>query len=194
MVLIRKIFKEWGATVGIILFLYFTGLYTDVAALAQRAILSTGLITADTALDNPEYADLDFSLQTLEGEPLSLSDYQGKVIFLNFWATWCPPCIAEMPGIQKLYEDVDKEKIIFVMVSMDKTGEKAQQFINKKGYTFPVFTPLSQIPEGFRSTSIPSTFVVSAEGKIVSKRVGMANYDTKSFKKFLNKEASKVGQ
>ncbi|MBL6445856.1 TlpA family protein disulfide reductase [Fulvivirga sp. 29W222] len=190
----KKQLREWSIFLGIGLFLYFTGLYTDVAALAQRAILSTGLITADTELEAPETADFDFMIQTLDGQTAKLEDFKGKVIFLNLWATWCPPCIAEMPGIQDLYNKIDHEDIVFVMLSMDKNTEKPKKFIAKKEYTFPVYIPASRVPDVFRSPSIPTTYVISKDGKIVSKKVGMANYDTKSFRKFLNKQASKVSK
>lgn len=176
------------------LFLYFTGLYTDVAALTQRAILSTGLITADTELENPDDADFNFLLQTLDGKTVKLEDFKGKVIFLNLWATWCPPCIAEMPGIQDLYDKIDHEDIVFIMLSIDDNIDKPKKFIAKKEYSFPVYLPASRVPDVFRSPSIPTTFVISKEGKIVSKKVGMANYDTRSFLKFLNKQASKVSE
>ncbi|HNP19017.1 MAG TPA: TlpA disulfide reductase family protein [Fulvivirga sp.] len=185
---IKKELKSWGIIGAIFLVLYLTGLHTHVAAFAQRAILSTGLITADTEIsENPEDADFDFQLKNLNGEVVNLIDYKGKVIFLNIWATWCPPCIAEMPGIQSLYEKVDKDKIVFVMLSTDNSEDKARKFIEKKGFTFPVFMAASRVPDVFRVPSIPSTFVISPEGQIVSKEVGMANYDKKSFINFLDK-------
>ncbi len=185
---IKKELKSWGIIGAIFLVLYLTGLHTQVAAFAQRAILSTGLITADTEIsDNTEDADFDFQLKNLNGEVVNLSDYKGKVIFLNIWATWCPPCIAEMPGIQSLYEKVDKDKIVFVMLSTDNSEEKARKFIQKKGFTFPVFMAAGRVPNVYRVPSIPSTFVISPEGKIVSKEVGMANYDKKSFINFLGR-------
>ncbi|UII30570.1 TlpA family protein disulfide reductase [Fulvivirga ulvae] len=190
----KKQLREWGIFLALGLFLYFTGLYTDVAALAQRAILSTGLITADTKLENPEKADFNFTLQALDGQTVKFEDFKGKVIFLNVWATWCAPCIAEMPGIQDLYNKIDNKDIVFVMLSMDDSIEKPKRFIAKKEYTFPVYLPASRVPDVFRSPSIPTTYVISKDGKIVAKKVGMANYDTKSFRKFLNKQASKVSK
>jgi peroxiredoxin len=186
---LKKELKFWGIAGSIFLILYLTGLHTEVAGFAQRIILSTGLITPDTEIDENivEDADFDFQLKNLDGEVVNLNDYKGKVIFLNIWATWCPPCIAEMPGIQSLYDKVDKDKIVFVMLSTDNSEEKARKFIEKKGFTFPVFMAASQVPEAFRVSSIPSTFVISPEGKIVSKKVGMADYDKKSFLNFLEK-------
>lgn len=191
----KKLVKEWGIIVAVLLFLYFTGLYTDVAALAQRAVLSTGLITPDTELpaDEKENADYNLSLQTLDGKVVNLSDFKGKVIFLNEWATWCPPCVAELPGIQELYNEVDNKNIVFVMLAMDEP-QKVERFIRKKGYTMPVYLAASRVPDVFRSPSIPTTYVISPEGEIVAKKVGMAKYNTRSFRKFLDKQALKAGQ
>ncbi|ELR72416.1 thiol-disulfide oxidoreductase [Fulvivirga imtechensis AK7] len=190
----KKQLKEWGIFLIIVLFLYFTGLYTDVAALAQRAILTTGLITADTELEagKKDVADYNFMLKDLEGKTINLEDYKGKVIFMNLWATWCPPCVAEMPGIQELYEEVKSDDIVFIMLSMDDSEVKPKKFIEKKGYTFPVYMAASRVPDIYRSPSIPTTFVISADGRIVSKKVGMAKYNTKSFIKFMKEEAEKV--
>ena len=85
-----------------------------------------------------------------------------------------------MPNIQKLYEKVGSDKIAFVMLSVDEGGmDKVKKFIDKKGYTFPVYMPASQFPQEFYSTAIPTTFIISPQGKIVAKQEGMADYDTK---------------
>jgi hypothetical protein len=92
-----------------------------------------------------------------------------------------------MPSIQSLYNSVDHDKIVFVMLSVDDPGhlEKITKFVTEKGYTFPVFTPDGYLPKSLRVPTIPTTFVISPAGKIVSKKVGAANYDTPEFKKFL---------
>ena len=192
----KKEIKEWGIFVVIIATLYFTGLHTEVAAYAQRAVLATGLITPDTDLDDKDKSVIDYSfkIKTMDGKVVELSEFKNKVIFINIWATWCPPCRAEMPSIQALYDKVrDNEDIVFVMLSMDREGDekKINKFINKKSYTFPTYLAASQVPNVLRSPSIPTTFVVDKTGKIVSKKVGMAKYDTKSFENFLLKEAAK---
>lgn len=186
--------KSWGIIAIIFLTLYLTGLHTDVAALAQRAILSTGIITPDTELPESEKLDVDynFKLQHLEGNVVNLEDFKGKVIFINIWASWCAPCIAEMPNIQSLYDKIEDENIVFIMLSMDNELKKAKKFIERKDFTFPVYLAASRVPEVFRAPSIPTTMVISADGKIVSKKVGMANYDKKSFIKFLEKQSALI--
>ncbi|MEM1409105.1 MAG: TlpA disulfide reductase family protein, partial [Bacteroidota bacterium] len=95
----KKIIKElksWGVMAVIFVVLYLTGLHTEVAAFAQRMILSTGVFTADTEIPASEQkgVDYDFKLQDLEGNITDFEDFKGKVIFLNIWASWCAPCIA----------------------------------------------------------------------------------------------------
>ena len=192
----KKEIKEWGIFAAIIAILYFTGLHTEVAAFAQRAVLATGLITPETELDEEEKStiDYDFKIKSMDGKIVELSQFKDKVIFINLWATWCPPCRAEMPSIQSLYDKVkENEDIVFVMLSLDKAGDerKINKFINKKSFDFPVYLPATEVPDVLRSSSIPTTFVVAKNGDIVSKKVGMAKYDTRSFENFLIKEMNK---
>lgn len=190
----QKLFKElknWGIIGAVFLTLYLTGLHTEVAAVAQRIILSTGLMSAETTIspEGVDNVDYNFQLKNLNGETVSLESFKGKVIFLNIWATWCAPCIAEMPDIQSLYDKIDKENIVFVMLSIDSSEEKAKKFIEKKGFTFPTYMAASRVPDLFRVPTIPTTFVINKNGQVASKNVGMANYDKKSFQEFLERLA-----
>lgn len=185
----KKEIRFWVIISTIFLSLYLSGLHTEVAGFAQRIILSTGLIAPEAEANYIDHSEeeYDFKLKNLDGSFISFSELKGKVIFMNIWATWCAPCIAEMPNIQNLYEKIDSSKVAFVMLSTDQSEEKVHKFIDRKGFTFPVYLAASNVPSEFRVPSIPTTFVFSKEGKIVSKNVGMANYDKKSFIKFLNK-------
>jgi thiol-disulfide isomerase/thioredoxin len=205
---IRKI-PGWLIMVAIFGVLYATGLHTQVIGHAQRLILATGLmkpeVPVSTATKNEEpgnagpqknslsafpQADYNFTLKGLGGETITLASLKGKVIFMNFWATWCPPCIAEMPDIQKLYEKVKSDKIAFVMVSLDEDPAKAARFVQRMDFTFPVYSPDGYTPPVFGSGNvIPTTYVISPDGFIVARQEGMAQYDTKEFRDFLLKMA-----
>ncbi|MBX0331870.1 TlpA family protein disulfide reductase [Pontibacter sp. HSC-14F20] len=142
--------------------------------------------TTSFASANASMAGAGFKMVDLDGKTVAFESLKGKVIFLNIWATWCPPCIAEMPNIHSLYKKMDPNKVAFVMLSVDEGGmAKVKKFIDKKGYTFPVYIPGSQFPQEFYSTAIPTTFIISPEGKIVAKQEGMAEYDTKEVREFL---------
>ena len=187
----RKEIRSWAVIGSIFLFLYAMGWHTEVAAFAQRMILSTGVITPDIDSDLNEAADLDFSLISMQGDTLDMKTLKGKVIFMNVWATWCAPCVAEMPGIQNLYDEVASEDIVFIMLSVDKDYSKVQRFIDKKGYTFPIYHANESVPNIFRSGSIPTTYIISPEGNIVTKKIGMANYHRKKFVKYLQELAGR---
>jgi thiol-disulfide isomerase/thioredoxin len=191
----KKEIRDWvilGMTLAI---LWVTGLFSEVAGFTQRMVLATGIISPSELpeMDKTDAA-YDFKLVTSEGELFDFEEARGKVIFINFWASWCAPCIAEMPNIQDVYDDYkDNDDILFVMIGLDKEPQKSLDFIARKKYNFPVFTPdfASGIPAVYQASSIPTTFVISKDGKIVTKNVGMANYDSDRFRKYLDKLISK---
>ena len=125
------------------------------------------------------------NLLNSKGEEVSMEHFRGKVIFINLWATWCPPCIAEMPGINSLYQEVEDEGVVFLMLSVDENFEKAKRFKEKKGFDFEVYKADGGIPQMFYSQSIPTTFIINAKGELVLTHTGMADYDTAEFKDFL---------
>ena len=128
-------------------------------------------------------------LVTLDGRRVNLSDLQGKVVFVNLWASWCPPCVAEMPGIHALYLKMDPAKVAFVMVSLDENPAKARALLKRRGYTFPVYLPTGPLPAPFNSSSIPSTVILAPDGQVAARHDGMAEYDTPEFKAALDKLA-----
>jgi len=129
----------------------------------------------------------NFKIKDLNGTIVDFKTFKGKTIFLNMWATWCGPCRFEMPSIQKLYDQVDQDKIVFVMLSLDQDNsvEKVVNFVKEKEYTFPVYLPKGYLPDQLQVRTIPTTFVISPEGKIAAQEIGAANYDTDEFKTFL---------
>ena len=139
-----------------------------------KALIVEPSIESDSKLI-PEN-DFNWNIQSMDGSKINLSQSKSKVIFINLWATWCPPCVGEMPEIQKLYEHFkDNENIDFYLITNDKIG-KIKSFIEKRGYTFPVYHSLSNTPVSFRTRSIPTTFVISKSGKIVIQKTGAANW------------------
>lgn len=137
------------------------------------ALFSPSIIDAANQVVIEDYS---WRLKTTGGTPFNFESTKGKVVLVNFWATWCPPCIAEMPNMQLLYNDY-KDKIEFVFVSNEEFSV-INEFISKKGYTFDVYKPLTQNPEIFDVTSIPRTFLIDKTGKIVIDKRGAANWNS----------------
>jgi thiol-disulfide isomerase/thioredoxin len=117
-----------------------------------------------------------WKLRDLDGNEMNYNDTKDKVVFINLWATWCPPCIAEFQGIQDLYNDY-KDEVTFIMVS-DETPETIQNFLSRKGYDIPVFNPLTNYPEDFEARSIPRTYIIDKQGHIVVDTKGAANWNS----------------
>jgi len=121
------------------------------------------------------------------GKTINLSDLKGKVVFINFWATWCPPCVAEMPSIYKLSEKFkDKSNVVFMMVDMDADMKKSKKFFQKNGYNLKVYIPASQISPDYFSGALPTTLLFDKSGKLVFKHEGVADYSNTEFEKFLD--------
>ena len=139
---------EPGLWIGIPLLLYALGWHTAVLGTLQRGLLWTGLFDPEISREaDPAPADYHLRLRTFDGERHSLAELRGRTVFLNFWATWCPPCVAEMPGIAALHESLGDE-VAFVLVNMDADPAKARAFLDRHGYRdLPVYRPVGPIPE-----------------------------------------------
>ena len=193
----RKNLTSW-LPLALFALILFTPLRPIVLGGLQRGLLATGFWKAEVPTQTPA-ADMpvvltsggtyphNLPLVTLDGKAFNLSDLKGKVVFVNLWASWCPPCRAEMPGIEALYQKVDHSKVAFVMLSLDDDVAKARKFVKSQGYTFPVYLRTGNLPAPFDSNSIPSTVVLGPDGQVAARHDGMAEYDTPEFKLALEK-------
>lgn len=126
----------------------------------------------------------NWPLRNLQGERLNFSEAEGKVSLVNMWATWCPPCIAEMPSLVELYRDYGGE-VNFYFISQEET-EKLQTFLEKKKYDLPVFQPLTQPPHSLEFTSLPTTYLISKSGEIVIAKTGAADWNSDSVREIID--------
>ena len=185
----RRDIIELSTIVLIFLVIYLTGSQAEVFGRAQQLVLQTGLMNA-SELDEESYLDADYDMKLVNslGEITDLEDLRGKTIFMNYWATWCPPCVAEMPSINALRADVkDNPNIVFLMISEDKKLSVAEKWVMRKGLDLPIYQLASPIPDVYETGVVPSTFVISPEGKIVVYKTGIANYDSRRFRKLLKR-------
>lgn len=118
---------------------------------------------------------------------VDLSQFAGKKVFVNLWATWCPPCRAEIPSIESLGAKTDKNKVEFVLLSLDDNFEKAKSYAARNGMKLPVYYPAGNLPQLFNVEGIPVTYIFNEKGDVIYQQVGSANYDTKEFFDMLNK-------
>lgn len=183
---VKRELIEWGVIIAIGAFLYFTGLHTSVIGTVQGLVLKTGLIKPKIKKEEPiARTDYNFRLVDPQGRVLEGEQLKNKTVFINLWATWCPPCIAEMPDINKLYNEISDDGVVFLMISLDDEFSKAIDFVEKKGYDFDIYQFASSPPAVLYSQIIPTTFVLSPDGNIVVRKEGMAKYNSNSFKEFL---------
>ncbi|NPA31463.1 MAG: TlpA family protein disulfide reductase [Chloroflexi bacterium] len=127
-------------------------------------------VPAGPVQNPPAVVDLpapELELTTLDGQPASLADYRGQVLIVNLWATWCPPCKAEMPDLLAYYEDHKDEGLALVAINIQEPAERVRPFVEAYGLTFPVWLdPKGTSTMAFRTQGLPSTFVIDPEGRI----------------------------
>ncbi len=120
----------------------------------------------------------DFTFPDIHGKSISLSQYRGKIVFLNIWATWCGPCRIEMPDMEKLWQKFKKEDFVILAVSIDRQGKSVViPFLQELGLTFPVLLdPKSHIQSLYMVRALPSSLIVDKSGRIVSRVAGARNW------------------
>ncbi|WP_249870647.1 redoxin domain-containing protein [Oceanobacillus saliphilus] len=130
-----------------------------------------------TGLEKGDMAP-DFELATLDGEPARLSDYRGKHVFINFWATWCPPCRAEMPDMQKLYENEDIEILAVNLTQSESSEEVVKTFVEDFALTFPILMDVdAEVSTTYKVQAYPTSYLIDSNGRIQYIALGAMNYD-----------------
>ncbi len=132
----------------------------------------------------------DYSYRDTLGNNVSLSSLKNKVVFINYWAIWCPPCLAEMPSLNKLYTKFKTNpNIVFIMVDTDDDLPKSKAFFSKNGYGMPLYTSISKFPDTLLNGTIPTTLIFGKDGSLKYKHTGAADYNSDAFVAFLEKLA-----
>lgn len=131
-----------------------------------------------------------WELKGINTSSLTANRLKDKVVLLNFWATWCPPCIAELPSIQKLYNSY-KDQVKFVFIS-DENPEKIKQFFKKKSFDLPTYSIGANKPDMFKISSIPTTFIIDKNGKVRIHKIGAANWNAKKVRALLDELIAQI--
>ncbi|WP_340077423.1 TlpA disulfide reductase family protein [Leptobacterium sp. I13] len=187
-----KITKNQVSNLALLVFIgvfMFTPIGTTIKIWVNKAIaFSPSVIKEEKRRELKTY---EWKLRNIQNEKelLDFSKVEGKVVLINFWATWCPPCIAEMPSLQSLYDDY-QEEVVFLFVTFEDV-EKVEPFLTKRQYNFPVYQPVTKIPRKLRSRSIPATYLIDKEGKIVIDKKGPADWNSSKVRKQIDELLSK---
>jgi cytochrome c biogenesis protein CcmG/thiol:disulfide interchange protein DsbE len=143
----------------------------------EQSDLALGRITG-CSMDSAQSPELgkpapDFQFQTPEGQPSSLSDFQGRPVLLNFWATWCNPCVHEMPFIQQVYEERQGEELVLLAINIGESPSQAAEFMQSYGFSFPVLLDSdAALAQRYNIQYIPTTFFIDKDGIIKDVRIG----------------------
>ena len=153
----------------------------------QRMLYQNGFDVVTKEITAP-----DFTLTNLDGQEVSLSDYRGKVVLLNLWATWCPPCRSEMPSMQELYERFPRENFTILAVAAPnpprETRQKIEEFISNGSYTFPVLLDDSHsVYRRYGSGSVPTSWIVDPDGNLAARLVGARDWNEETIVNALKK-------
>lgn len=143
---------------------------------------------ADQAPSNPPQQTNEVIFTDAKGKLIKLSSLKGKVVFINFWATWCPPCVEEIPSIAQLQQTFKNDnRIVFLMVDVDGKLKQSTAFMEKNKYQLVVYAPKNPIPSNFLGNAIPTTVVIGKHGELAARMEGGRNYASPEFQKALTK-------
>lgn len=164
----KKSFSHWKSLLWVaILLLAFSLSFTAVAGMNPCAGIELGTLAPD------------FTLKDLNGKKHTLSDYRGRVVLLNFWATWCGPCVHEMPSMESLNQKLKEDKFVILAVSLDR-GDlgRVKTFVEKNSLSFPVLhTSDASLQKIYNTSAIPLSFVINKDGTIYSCIPGAQKWD-----------------
>lgn len=182
--------KDWKKHIGTVILVIFAVLILFVPAAKAtflRGLLEIGLFNPSVEEEPKVVLDVAaIKFADSKGKIVSLADFKGKVVFVNFWATWCPPCLAEMPSINKFHQQFENDDdVVFVMVDADGDFPKAQAYLDRKNYKFKVYTFASSMPKNIFAGSLPTTVVFDKKGRIAMHGEGPKNYASKKFISFI---------
>jgi len=138
-----------------------------------------GLIAKNPSCDQTGIATYDFVLKDQHNVPVKLADYKGKVVIVNFWATWCGPCKTEIPDFVKLYSEYKDKGLVIVGISIDDSPEQLQSFMQEFKMNYPVLQMTADVEDAWGPFyGYPTSFVVARDGSICTKHLGPATKET----------------
>jgi thiol-disulfide isomerase/thioredoxin len=151
--------------------------------LLQQAV-STGLFKAKIKKEGVEKSAVPYSFSFIneQQQQVDIASLKGKVVFINFWASWCPPCRAEMPSLNQLFKELrDDSRFAILFLNEDEDQQKGKDYLKKNNFEIPFQYANGGVPSTIFSGTLPTTVVLNKEGKLVMKHTGIAKYDNEDF-------------
>ena len=185
-----KIFMLIITKIFLFLVLFFFSLNLLIASNSKKLALS---IEEKKILNNLRITPVkfwlradDFKTQMSDGRSVRLNDFLGRFVLLNFWATWCYPCLKEMPDLQKAYKSMGKEKLVILAVAMGENVEKINRFSKKNSFTFPLLSDENmEITKLYNVKNIPVTYLIDPEGIILGRALGIRDWSSHELMDFI---------
>lgn len=177
--------KKHGLLILMAIVLVALYVIPDAKSVVLRQIIRTGIFNSSIEKNSSDpsiQSAIDFEFSDENGTVQTLSSLKGKVVFINFWASWCPPCRAEFPSIEKLYTNFkDNPDIFFLTISQDDDIAIARAFLDKEKYSIPLYRSNGNPPQEIYAATLPTTIVVDKNGKLRFQHAGIADYGAKKF-------------
>ena len=169
-----------------VFFILFMGIiFLTAFVVPQKAVAGTKSSGSSSGNKPTVYDKVgDWDFKTLDGKTVTFSDFRGKVVFLNFWATWCVPCVEEMPGIQRLIKKMKDEDVAFLLIT-DEKEEKVRRFLEKHQLDLPIYVRGKKGPKMFKTKRLPITYILDRQGKIAMRRTGSTEWDDQVCENFI---------
>jgi thiol-disulfide isomerase/thioredoxin len=171
-----------GSAAGVLFYLGRASVQRSVIAQLDRN-LGAPDFPSDTAWTDDIW---DWHMRSLDGAEVRLADFKGKVVFLHFWATWCTPCVRELPGIQRLADSLARSGVVFLLVS-DEKERAVQEYLAYHPARLAMYTPSDPIPGAFQPRLIPSTYIFDRSGRVRMHQSGDALWGEPNTVRFLRK-------
>jgi thiol-disulfide isomerase/thioredoxin len=186
--------KKWLTRKNFVNGLFFALLFLllvnpTAKALVIEGLMKFGLFQPDVSTNAKQLSrPSEVTFMDEKGNMVALASLNGKVVFINFWATWCPPCLAELPSINELHNQLtDNKNIVFLMVDADNNSKKSLPFMASHHYNFPAYTAVTPVPKEMMGNSIPTTVILNKKGQLVFHHEGAADYTNQKFVAYLKK-------
>ena len=178
----KRVNLVWLFALGVMALYLFTPLGFHVQVYVNRLLSHNPKPVASRILEAP---DLDgWSLKEMNGLTFRGEELRGKVVLINFWASWCPPCVAEMPSLDKLHQEFG-DRVRFLFVARDQK-DRVVSYLEKNNYEFPVYFEKGLTPKGLYNNSLPTTYILDKSGRIVLGHVGAADWYSEDTRKLLD--------